>query len=105
MRQLTSDLVLWMCYFFDVSSFVDGLWTLDLELWTLLYADIDPPFPPRRSATISASIAKATSSGVTAPMSNPIGARTLASCSAAVPVARKRYRKMFLLCLLLIKQR
>src|SRR5438552_14480812 len=54
----------------------------------LRHDDNGAPLPPRRSPTISARIARATSSGETAPISRPIGARTFFSWSSEAPSSR-----------------
>src|ERR687897_1945646 len=49
-----------------------------------------PPECPVLSATISAAIAMAVSSGVRAPMSRPMGLLTRASCSSVTPSSLRR---------------
>src|ERR1044072_8523242 len=61
-----------------------------LECHALLHADIGAPVPPRLYATTSARMASATSSGDTAPMSRPTGARTSLRTSSSTPDSRRR---------------
>ena len=53
-----------------------------------------PPSRPFRTATTSAMIESAVSSGVTAPRSSPIGAAMLSSSSSSRPAATSRSRRL-----------